>query len=170
MDNFSSGLAGLGKFKAVSGFIFMTIIFIILLTIGILIIINNTKYKKTSATILESSCRNVTNQYNCDISLNYMIDTNQYNNYISFSNLSNILEKNQTIDIEYRNDNPLTIRQPNKTLSWIGWILIGIGIIFLLIGIFSTIAVFKYKSYAVFTGAQALIPRTRPLINIRVRG
>jgi len=170
MDNIYSGLAGFGKFKAASGFIILTIIFIVLLLIGILIIVNNKKYKTTSAIVSDTLCKNIMNQYNCDTSLNYVIDSNQYSNFISFTNLSNVLQKNQSIEVEYRTDNPLTIRQPNTTLSWVGWILIAIGIVILLIGLFSLIAAFKYKPYAAFTGAQALIPRVPSLVNIRVRG
>lgn len=164
MSDIYSGLASYGRFQSVIGAIVTFLIFIILMAIGVSILVTNSKYKKTKATVLETSCENISGKFQCDVSVNYFVDSDEYIKILTIGNLDLEIIKNQTIDIEYRLDDPNVIRESVGWIKWVGWVLIVIGVIVLFFGTISSVLAFKYKPYAVATGVQSLVPRFRTII------
>lgn len=174
MSEIYSGLASFGKVQSVIGIIFVGILFIILVSVGGYFIASNSKYQKTTATVNIVNCQQVnTNKLNCDINVRYNVGSKVYNSTFTLNNVSNI-KINDTIEIEYNTSDPKTIRQPSSFNKYFGWILIGIAFFVLILGLISTILVFKYKPYAAYTGFRSLIPNVGGpsggggLVNIRV--
>jgi hypothetical protein len=155
-----SGLATFGKIQSVIGLFFLFLIVIVMILIGSFLLSSESKYKNTNSTVIDASCVQVSNTYQCDINLSYFIEGKEYITPLKLNNLNSEIQKNTYIEIEYKSDSPTTIRSPNNTLSWVGWGLIMVSIFLLIIGIVSTFLTFKFKPYAAITGAQSLIPRT----------
>jgi disulfide bond formation protein DsbB len=158
MSEIYSGLASFGKVQSIIGLLFVGLIFVIMIGIGIYFIVNNTKYKKTLATVVSSDCQQINGKYNCDIKLNYTIQSNIYNSFIKLSGFTNDVKVNETVEIEYNTSDPTSIRSVSSFNKYFGWILIGIALVIFIFGVVSTFLVFKYKPYAAYTGIQSLLP------------
>jgi hypothetical protein len=158
MSEIYSGLASFGKVQSVIGFVVVGLIFIVMISIGGYLVASNSKYKKTLATISIVNCQLVNTKYNCDANIKYIIDSKEYNTTIKIEGLANDLKINDVIDIEYNSSSPTTIRQTSNLNQYLGWILIAIAFVILILGIVSTILVFKYKPYAAYTGIKSILP------------
>jgi hypothetical protein len=156
-DEIYSGLAGYGKFKSLIGLVVALIIFLILIAIGIAIVVSNSKYNQINANVSSATCRDLSGNFECDLNLEYIVGNQSYNRKLVVKGLDTQIFVGQIFQIEYLIDDPLSIRQSNTSLIWLGWILIILGIIILIVSIVTTIFTFKYKPYAAFSGANSLI-------------
>ena len=168
-DNLYSGAATIGKSFAVIWVIISTLF-------GLMLIIGGIMYVRKKQLLTSSVQGVVTNnpncvkysntqdtKYKCDVDIRYNVDNKIYN-----------IKKTSDSSIEYRNGNTITVyyEPANPTHSELnsdnthlsGWVLIIIGILFLLGGWFRVWVDWKYKAAAAIDGAVGVTQLFNPRV------
>lgn len=163
-----SGLASYGQFVATIGLVIGVIIGIILLSVGIYLLVENSKktYKNVKGTVLESPQCTLqgnsqgNNTYTCYITVQYQIDgQTKISRIISYNNKTQ-LNSGDTITLYYDSSNSniestLTTDNPLNT-NILGWIFVGFGILLLVGSVVTYYLAQKSQTFAAFEGAENL--------------
>lgn len=127
------------------------IIFVISLMVGIYLIFKKDNFIPIEATVVsQDNCNTLPNQpIQCNTVVSYSVNNTNYTNSII---LSIRLNKSDPVQIEYDKTNPNSIQNPRLKLIYIGFILIGISLLFLGIAYLQYYFSTKSKIYAVGSG------------------
>lgn len=170
-DEIYSGAASFGKFRAIIGVIFGTIIGLGIITGGIFALIHKTKLTgETTGIFVDNqnppkpilpNCSSSTNQdnnisYNCHFNVQYQVGSTTYTKV--FDTSSNINYQYQTdIVVYYDPDYPDNASLSKDDYHTVGYVLICSGIFLLIVSWITVWVVYHYKFAAAASGAAGAI-------------
>lgn len=161
------GAAEYGRFMAWVGLIIGMFISAALAVIGLWLLLSKEKYSQiTTATVKEAECKTVISDKsmitNCLLKITYTVDSKLYEKTYGAQGRNYFV--GETFTIRYNPENPDDY-STNIGRRWIGWILIGVGLVVAGLSLFSWWIAMKFQFAAAATGvgsAYGIITDGRP--------
>jgi hypothetical protein len=137
-DELYSGEATFGRINAIISAIVITVICIVMIIIGITLLVHKSHLKKIEGTCTgDSQCKKSTNcddknnchtAYSCTTPVQYTVNGKVYMKSLSTGDSS--YKKGDPITFYYEPSDPSVI-ESSPVPTWMGWLLIGLAILFL---------------------------------------
>lgn len=143
-ENLYKGTGELGRFYATITLIVSILLFVLLLSLGIVLVRRKTKYSKyTEATLvrkdlnantcLQKSVKddkgNDIITYNCDLTVSYTVDGKTYEQKLHVGGSSDDLTKKDKINVYYDPENPTDCSYGTDNSHVLGWVLVGLALL-----------------------------------------